>query len=62
MKIFFDPDFDGGCWPGPLNGTPPRPAVVGEAWVGPLGLRGILETALGLGGHRLASPLGRQTA
>ena len=46
MRIVFDPDFDSGCWPGPLGA---RDAAAGEAWVGPGGLLGILETAIGLG-------------
>lgn len=45
MKIVFDPDFDGGAWPGPLAG---RTASAGEAWVGEAGLLGLLETSLGL--------------
>ena len=47
MKVVFDPSFDGGAWPGPLQN---RDAVVGELWVGPAGLLGLLETHLGLGG------------
>ena len=47
MKIRFDPDFDGGAWPGPLDG---RDAAAGEAWLGELGLLERLETALGLAG------------
>lgn len=47
MKIRFDPDFDGGAWPGPLNG---REAVAGEAWLGELGFVEQLETDLGLAG------------
>ena len=47
MKIRFDPDFDGGAWPGALDG---RDAVAGEAWLGELGLLDRLETALGLAG------------
>ena len=39
--------FDGGAWPGPLA---ERSAATGEAWLGELGLLGVLETALGLGG------------
>jgi ATP-dependent helicase/nuclease subunit B len=50
MKILFDPDFDRGYWPGPLQGNPPKIAAAGEAWVGFLGLLNIFETALGLGG------------
>lgn len=51
MRITFDPDFDGGYWPGPLYRTDPlRVATVGEAWVGPFLLQKMLETALGLGG------------
>lgn len=49
MQVTFDPDFDAGCWPGPLEG---RDAAAGEAWVGPMGLVEILETQLGLGGIR----------
>jgi len=30
--------------------TPTRTAAIGEIWVGPARLQGILETALGLGG------------
>lgn len=48
MRLVFDPDFDGGTWPGPLAG---RDAAFGEAWVGPLGLLAAVETALGLGGR-----------
>jgi len=33
MKIRFDPDFDGGTWPGALEG---RDAAAGEAWLGEL--------------------------
>lgn len=47
MRIVFDPDFDSGCWPGPLGESD---ASAGEAWVGPGGLLGILETAVGLAG------------
>jgi hypothetical protein len=47
MRVFFDPDFDGGAWPGPLSG---RDAAVGETWVGFNGLLGLLETQLGLRG------------
>ena len=50
MRITFDPDFDGGHWPGPLRAHPEKKAVVGEAWVGPFLLQKTLETALGLGG------------
>jgi ATP-dependent helicase/nuclease subunit B len=50
MRITFDPDFNGGFWPGPLRLTPGKTATAGETWVGPRILRGILETALGLGG------------
>jgi len=47
MKLVFDPVFDDGAYPGPLGD---QPAVVGEKWIGPRGLLGILETALGLAG------------
>jgi hypothetical protein len=43
LRLVFDPALDGAAWPGP-------PAGGGEAWVGPLGLLGRLETELGLGG------------
>lgn len=49
MRVVFAEAFDGGAWPGPLAG---RGAVLGESWVGPLGLLGILETGLGLSGPR----------
>jgi hypothetical protein len=47
MKIRFDPDFDGGAWPGPLDG---RDAAAGEAWLGQLGFLERLELSLGLTG------------
>jgi hypothetical protein len=52
MKIVFDPDFDRGAWPGPLEG---RSASAGEAWLGEAGFLGVLETALGLGGPPVPS-------
>lgn len=52
MKIVFDTDFDGGAWPGPLEG---RSASAGEAWVGEAGLLGLLETSLGLAGPPVPS-------
>ena len=58
MKLFFDLDFDGNSWPGPLG---EKKAVIGEAWVGPIKLLGILETAFGLGG-RYESDAGRAAA
>ncbi|MFN7989762.1 MAG: PD-(D/E)XK nuclease family protein [Thermoanaerobaculia bacterium] len=57
MRIVFDPDFDSGSWPGPLEG---RTAVAGEAWVGESGFLALLETALGLGGP--AIPPSRRVA
>jgi ATP-dependent helicase/nuclease subunit B len=57
MKVVFDPDFDGGSWPGPLNG---RSAVAGEAWVGEAGFLGLLETTMGLGGPGI--PASRRVA
>lgn len=45
MKLTFSVDFDGGSWPGP---TSVGDATLGELWVGPAGLLGILETQLGL--------------
>lgn len=50
MRIVFDPDFEQGCWPGPLRGGP---ASAGEDWVGPGRFAQVLETALGLGGPSL---------
>jgi ATP-dependent helicase/nuclease subunit B len=47
MRIVFDPDFEHGCWPGPLRGSP---ASAGEDWVGPSHFVQILESTLGLGG------------
>lgn len=47
MQIRFDPDFDGGSWPGPLG---EREAIAGEAWLGERGLLGQLEIMLGLAG------------
>ncbi len=47
MQLTFDPSFDTGHFPGPLH---EKDAVCGEAWVGPMGLIGLLEIALGLGG------------
>jgi ATP-dependent helicase/nuclease subunit B len=47
MRLVFDPALDGPGWPGVLGD---REVAHGEAWVGPLGLRTILETQLGLGG------------
>ena len=32
MRIVFDPEFEQGCWPGPLRGGS---ASAGEDWVGP---------------------------
>jgi hypothetical protein len=52
MRIVLHPDFDQGCWPGPLRGGT---AAAGEDWVGPRRLVEILETALGLGGPRLTA-------
>jgi len=57
VKIVFDPDFDGGSWPGPLGG---RVACAGEVWVGEAGLLGRLEVALGLTG--LSTGNGERTA
>lgn len=47
MKLRFNLAFDGNLWPDPLS---ERDAVWGDAWVGPMGLLGHLETQLGLGG------------
>jgi len=58
MRIVFDNALDGPAYPGPLeNGS----AFGGQAWVGPLGLLGILETQLGLGG-KPTGPSKRTTA
>jgi ATP-dependent helicase/nuclease subunit B len=50
MRITFDLEFDHGSWPGPLGGELRKEAAIGEAWVGPAGLRDFLENALGLRG------------
>jgi len=50
LTITFDPAFDQGFWPGPLDG---RKAVTGEMWNGPLGLLDLLETMTGLRGPGL---------
>jgi hypothetical protein len=55
LKITFDVALDGWGWPGPLGSAA---FVFGEAWVGPMGLLGLLETRLGLGG-RFDGPLQR---
>ncbi len=47
MRIVFDPAFDDGAWPGPLQGSR---AVLGEEWVGTRGLIERLELELGLSG------------
>jgi len=47
MKLRFNLAFDDNPWPGPLGD---REAVWGEAWLGPLGMLGLLENQLGLGG------------
>lgn len=57
LSITFDPAIDGGGWPGPLDG---RDAVVGESWLGPLGLLARLEVELGLVAIH-ATPLERVT-
>jgi len=46
MKVGFDLSFDGPTYPGPLGSSD---VSYGEAWVGPAGLLGLLETGLGLG-------------
>lgn len=53
MRLTFDTCFDSGAFPGPLAG---RDAVVGELWVGPHQLLGVMETALGLSGPTLSAP------
>ena len=47
MQFWFDADFDGSPWPGPLAG---RDAAFGEAWVGPHAFLNVLETQLGVAG------------
>ncbi len=44
MRIFFDPDFDQGAWPGPRGAAD---AVAGTACLGPEGFLALLETRLG---------------
>ena len=51
-RIRFDRDFDGGSWPGPLDG---RDAAAGEAWLGERGVVDQLELMLGLSGPRPTS-------
>ena len=51
MHLTFDLDYGSRAFPGPLGGSD---AAMGELWVGPGALLGTLETALGLGGPRLA--------
>jgi hypothetical protein len=58
LRITFDPGLDHGAWPGPLA---TRDAVMGELWIGPLGLVARLETELGLGARR-TSPTERAAA
>jgi hypothetical protein len=48
MRIIFDASFDRSVWRGAIANS--KSATVGEAWIGPAGLLGILETQLGLGG------------
>lgn len=52
MRIVLHPDFDQGCWPGPLRGGV---AAAGEEWVGHWRFAEILEGSLGLGGPRLSA-------
>src|SRR5689334_8393942 len=47
LRVVFDPEIDRGGWPGVLG---ERAAVVGEVWLGPMGMLGRLEVELGLGG------------
>ena len=58
LKLVFDPALDEDVWFGVLRG---RAAAIGEAWLGPLGLLGRLETELGHGGLH-ASPIERACA
>lgn len=46
LRLVFDPELDGGGWPGPLGD---RSASIAEACLGPQGLLDRLETELGLG-------------
>lgn len=48
MEIWFETDFDAGCWPGPLGDG--QGAAAGKLWTGPRGLLNYLETQLGLSG------------
>ncbi len=48
MKLFFDISFDRSVWRGAEANS--KSASAGEACIGPVGLMGILETQLGLGG------------
>ena len=53
VRIVFDPTIDRGCWSGPCVVAS---ASVGEPWLGPAGLLGLLETELGLTGRHLSTP------
>jgi len=44
MRVNFDLDTEASSWPGPFQGQ----ATSGEAWVGPKGFLGLLQTRLGL--------------
>lgn len=55
IQVVFDPAIDGGAWPGPAARA--GEAVVGEAWLGPMGMLGRLETELGLGGEYAAATI-----
>lgn len=59
LEVAFDWAIDDGAWPGPLAST--RTAVMGQAWLGPLGLLARLELELGLGGQH-ATPVERASA
>ncbi len=54
MRVTFGLELDGGCYPDPLGG---RRASIGEVTVGPMGLLGLLETRLGLGGVPAPEPV-----
>lgn len=55
VRLIFDAALDGPGWPGPVGRAG---FAFGEVWLGPLGILGLLETRLGLGG-RFEEPLQR---
>jgi hypothetical protein len=59
VRVVFGHSFDQGAYPGPLSD---RDAVLGEAWVGELGLLKIVETMTGMGGVHAEVTLAERAA